>query len=681
MDLRITAAGRAAARDPAATLRLTRLALGSGRGDGGAADAGRTTLRTERDSAAAAGTSSARAAAATLGAGNAAVTVTAAAAGPDGNAVTVTLALPGASEDLAVDVAGNAVTVTLATDADRDLTTTAAALVAALSAAAAAGALVTAAVPAGSDGTGVVAAAAATPLAGGQDAAAAAATLGAGNAAVTVTAAAAGAAGNAITITLVDPDAASQALAVAVDGTTITVSLATDAAEDVTSTAADVVAAITADQNASALATAALPAGSDGTSAVAAAAATPLAGGQAAAAAAATLGAGNAAVTVTAAAAGAAGNAITVAFLDPAASQPLAVAVDGSAVTITLATDAADDGSTTAAALVAAITADQDVSALLTAALPAGSDGAGVVAPAAIALAGGQAADLLAVRAVVDPTAPDYAVSEVGVFARLVGAGGVLGAEILFAFWTDPAAALAHAQPGTPVVVPVWIDGRDLAATLTVAAAADVTLDAAVAFTDLTDTPAHLSGHAQSFLRVTAAEDGVEAVSPADVAAWLHAATPLQVVAAVRDDATNKSRTATVAGPDYPCRWLVIAAGGGAGDNPLNTPGGYDTTVTPEGQTPVVVAAGGVDAGFLFDFRVPGGGVPDDLAASVPDRYRYRTTPSLGDLVVPHAGAAASGRGEPGTLVISLITPVRGRRYVVRAGDGDGHILILELRQ
>ena len=112
-----------------------------------------------------------------------------------------------------------------------------------------------------------------------------------------------------------------------------------------------------------------------------------------------TLGAGNAAVTLTAATPGAAGSQITAALVDPGATdQALAVAVNGTALTVTLATDAARALTTTAAALVAAWAASTAATRLATCTLADGSDGTGVLAAtSATPLAGGR--DLRAVPA------------------------------------------------------------------------------------------------------------------------------------------------------------------------------------------------------------------------------------------------------------------------------------------
>lgn len=93
------------------------------------------------------------------------------------------------------------------------------------------------------------------------------------------------------------------------------------------------------------------------------------------------LGEGDAAVVITAIAGHIAGSAITVALVDPgSASQSLSVAIPtppGTAIEVTLATDSTSAVTTTAADLVAKL--DRDANALVTSALAAESDGAGVV--------------------------------------------------------------------------------------------------------------------------------------------------------------------------------------------------------------------------------------------------------------------------------------------------------------
>ena len=113
---------------------------------------------------------------------------------------------------------------------------------------------------------------------------------------------------------------------------------------------------------------------------------------QGALSAAALLGVGDAALVITAAASGAAGNDVTVRFVNPgAANQALAVAVDGTAITASLATDATGVVTTTATQLKTGWDAAAAVVAVATCAKAAGASGADKVAPlAATPLAGGE---------------------------------------------------------------------------------------------------------------------------------------------------------------------------------------------------------------------------------------------------------------------------------------------------
>jgi hypothetical protein len=88
--------------------------------------------------------------------------------GAAGNLSSVELVATGTSQSLAVSVSGNAVSVQLATDGGGSATTTAAELIAAVNAHAAAGLLVEAAHLSGSDGSGVPAGVSATNLSGGE---------------------------------------------------------------------------------------------------------------------------------------------------------------------------------------------------------------------------------------------------------------------------------------------------------------------------------------------------------------------------------------------------------------------------------------------------------------------------------------------------------------------------------
>jgi hypothetical protein len=100
---------------------------------------------------------------------NNAIDWTARDAGPGGNSVTVALVDPaGNSQPLTVSVAGLAISVSLATSSGGAITSTAAQVIAAIRAHAAADDLVTVANASTSTGAGVVVAVAATPLAGGK---------------------------------------------------------------------------------------------------------------------------------------------------------------------------------------------------------------------------------------------------------------------------------------------------------------------------------------------------------------------------------------------------------------------------------------------------------------------------------------------------------------------------------
>lgn len=97
------------------------------------------------------------------------------------------------------------------------------------------------------------------------------------------------------------------------------------------------------------------------------------------------------AIEYEAVAAGAAGNDISIKYRYTAEkSEPLAVAVNGKAITVTLATDAQSDVTTTAAQVVTAIGLSTAANALVTATLPGSAAGAGVLNPTtARYLAGG----------------------------------------------------------------------------------------------------------------------------------------------------------------------------------------------------------------------------------------------------------------------------------------------------
>lgn len=102
-----------------------------------------------------------------VGSGNSRLGVFAKAPGTGGNSVTFAIVVSGASTPLSIGVTGNAITVNSKTTAGSAASSTAAEVVSALKASAAASALVHAYLPKGSDGSGTVAASGATALAGG----------------------------------------------------------------------------------------------------------------------------------------------------------------------------------------------------------------------------------------------------------------------------------------------------------------------------------------------------------------------------------------------------------------------------------------------------------------------------------------------------------------------------------
>lgn len=193
----------------------------------------------------------------------------AASPGAAGANITVTYADPGAADQaLSVTVAGNNITVNLATGGAGAITSTAASILAAIQADAAASALVDVSLAGTNDGTGVVTAMAQTNLSAGVD-----------NDLV-FTAANGGANGNLIQIEYVDPHAINQTLSLtAITGNLIQVNLATDATGAVTTTAADIQALLEADATASGLVSIALPAGGVGAGVVVPMKETFLAGG------------------------------------------------------------------------------------------------------------------------------------------------------------------------------------------------------------------------------------------------------------------------------------------------------------------------------------------------------------------------------------------------------------------
>lgn len=98
---------------------------------------------------------------------------------------------------------------------------------------------------------------------------------------------------------------------------------------------------------------------------------------------------------------GALGNAITVEYVDPDdVDAELAVSVDGTAITVSLATDAAKAITTTASDIATAIAAHAEANALVAVANAGSDTGAGTVTEmAATALTGGKGANRLTVKA------------------------------------------------------------------------------------------------------------------------------------------------------------------------------------------------------------------------------------------------------------------------------------------
>ena len=202
-------------------------------------------------------------------------------------------------------------------------------------------------------------------------------TVGAGNSGLAFTAKRPGAAGNAISLAFVTVQAATAGETVAVEGNEITVTLRSAVNSEVsTASANQVKAAIDADTAASALVSVATATGGDGSGNFPAAARARLTGGA------------DGRDTR-----GARGNAVSLEIVRPnTASQALAVTVDGNAITVSLATDAAGAVATTAAELVTAWAATTAVAAraLATIAATGASTGADTLAPLArTPLAGG----------------------------------------------------------------------------------------------------------------------------------------------------------------------------------------------------------------------------------------------------------------------------------------------------
>ena len=196
------------------------------------------------------------------------------------------------------------------------------------------------------------------------------------------------AAGENVTVEFVDPGAINQPLTVTVVGDAVTINLATDGAGAITTTAAELMAAVNADTDASALVTVSTASGNDGSGVV-----TAMAGpqnlsrgfsyarlsGSAAAMTTSQSGTDND-LTFSAKNMGADGDLIRIRYVDPqAAGQPLSISVDGNDITVNLATDAGGAVTTTANQVLAAINADVDAGALVSASLAGLDSGAGTV--------------------------------------------------------------------------------------------------------------------------------------------------------------------------------------------------------------------------------------------------------------------------------------------------------------
>jgi len=186
--------------------------------------------------------------------------------GTGGNSITIEyeyLQVP--STALVVAVTGSSIKVTLATDAASVITSTAAAVIAAITGSVPASVLVTA-----------TAVGAVTGVIGGAFPATALSNARTG---VVYTAITAGIAGNSITVAYTDPAAPTSPISVSVIGSAITVSLKTDGSSTITSTPTDIVAAVNGDITASLLVLADEADENAADGIVAAVAATPLDGG------------------------------------------------------------------------------------------------------------------------------------------------------------------------------------------------------------------------------------------------------------------------------------------------------------------------------------------------------------------------------------------------------------------
>ncbi|MGE4323545.1 MAG: phage tail sheath subtilisin-like domain-containing protein [Sphingobium sp.] len=154
--------------------------------------------------------------------------------------------------------------------------------------------------------------------------------------------------------------------------------------------------------------------------------------------------AANTGLTVTSKRPGALGNAISLSIVRPSANNAsLSVAVDGTAITVSLATGATGAATTTAAQLATAIGADADANALVGVTAIGGSTGAGLVPELAAAkLAGGENEAF--------PLNKPVLVTDVDAAAGLAGAGGTLRAALE-----------AIGDQGSPITVVVRVEDGD----------------------------------------------------------------------------------------------------------------------------------------------------------------------------------------------------------------------------
>ncbi len=196
----------------------------------------------------------------------------------------------------------------------------------------------------------------------------------------TATTANPGTAGAAVSITYVNGTGANAVTSANVTGTSILVTLGTDGTGTVNATAAQVLSAVLANSSVTALVTPNLAAGSNGTGVVAAVSATNLAPpqyflktGQAVPGTALTY-------LATPANAGTQGGNITIAYVNGVGNSLATTAsVTGTAITVTLGTNATGVVNATAAQVLAALQANGSVTALVTPGLTAGSNGTGTV--------------------------------------------------------------------------------------------------------------------------------------------------------------------------------------------------------------------------------------------------------------------------------------------------------------